>query len=323
MSTTSNGHGPGFDEEDDSNILKRPALARDLGQRAQPAVSEASDDSAPVPDAIAASNPPMSVQPQRGGLLDRWKNRGGVLGTIASILIFLLKIIGPALPFLAKLKFLLLAGGSMAISIWLESKVFGWPLAVGIVALIFIHECGHALAARMRGIPTGIMVFIPFMGAFVTTKRYGANLVEDAFIGIAGPIVGSIAAAACALGYLFDHSTFWLVLAQWGLFINLFNLLPTPPLDGGWIAPLFSPKLLAVGLIIAVVVGFQNPLIWLLLVFSAPRIIAGWRADPRTQPYYRVPTSAKWIFGVIYIGLAAVLAVGSSALSTMLGRHGI
>ena len=70
----------------------------------------------------------------------------------------------------------LLGGGSMLLSMWVWARFYGWPFGVGIVLLIFIHECGHALAARMRGIPTGIMVFIPLMGAFVTTKRYGKNI---------------------------------------------------------------------------------------------------------------------------------------------------
>jgi len=231
---------------------------------------------------------------------------------------FLAKVGGPLILLLSKLKFLLvgakiaLALGSMLVSMWAYSAVFGWRLAVGIVLLIFIHECGHALAAKVRGIPTGIMVFVPFMGAFVTTKRYGQNLEEDAFIGIMGPFVGSLASLACYLMYIPTGNPFWIVLGQWGFFVNLFNLLPTPPLDGGWIAPLFSPKLLAIGAVIAVVVGFRNPLIWILLVASIPRIISGWKADPKTQPYYKVPAAAKWKYGIAYLGLAALLAVGGS-----------
>lgn len=259
--------------------------------------------------------------PQAPGLLARWKAKGGILGSLATILIFLAKVGAPIFVLLGKLKFLLIAGkflltgGSMIASMWIESKIFGWPLAVGIVLLIFIHECGHALAARLRGIPMGFMLFVPMMGAFVTTKRYGKNLEEDAFIGIMGPIVGSLASLACLLMYFPTGSPFWLVLGQWGFFINLFNLLPTPPLDGGWIAPLFSPKLLAVGMVIAFVVGFRNPLIWLLLVMSIPRVISGWKADPKTMPYYQVSLAAKWKYGVLYLGLAACLALGGSAVN--------
>jgi Zn-dependent protease len=312
MSTSGGDIEQGVDEPENAERLKRPALVREFGQSARPAESEpATDANNPfATDQYDPQSPPLAPLPRRVGILERWRAKGGILGAIATALLFLLKVAGPALFLLGKVKVFLLMGGSMAASIWLESKVFGWPLAVGIVLLIFIHECGHALAARLRGIPTGIMVFIPFMGAFVTTKRYGRNLVEDAFIGIMGPIIGSIAAALCLIGYPITHSLFWVQLAQWGMFINLFNLLPTPPLDGGWIAPLFSPKLLAVGMIIGVIVGFQNPMIWLLLLMSVPRIISGWKADPRTQPYYQVPTIEKWKFGLIYFGLAIALALG-------------
>jgi Zn-dependent protease len=322
-------------ESQSSPLLQRPALARDLGQRAvpttandtvnetQPSIDQAAETT-PVeqryltPDEIVASVNGSSAKKRQGGLLNRWKSRGGLLGSIATVLLFLFKVGAPLFFVLAKLKFFLLAGGSMAVSMWVASMRFGWHLGIGIVLLICIHECGHALAARIRGIPTGIMVFIPLLGAFVTTKRYGKNLEEDAFIGIMGPIVGSIAAALTASVFLIHHDKFWLVLGEWGLFINLFNLLPTPPLDGGWIAPLFSPKLLLLGAFIAVIVGFRNPLIWLLLIMSGPRIISAWRADPKTQPYYQVSFAAKWKYGVLYFGLAALLALGSGAIGKIM-----
>ena len=202
---------------------------------------------------------PHYAAPQNPSRLERWKSQGGLLGALASILLVLAKIGAPLLVLLSKLKFLLiglklltfgkllLTFGSMLVSAWFWAKLYGWPFGVGVVLLIFIHECGHALAARLRGIETGIMVFIPLMGAFVTTKRYGRNIVEDAFIGIMGPIVGTLAGVACLGVYLVTHSEFWLALAQWDFLVNLFNLAPTAPLDGGWITPLFSPKLLAVG----------------------------------------------------------------------------
>lgn len=275
--------------------------------------------------AVAEAEPtPTPPEAQKTDTLHRWKSKGGIVGGIASILIAIVKFLAPVLALLGKLKFLLIAGkflltgGTMLLSMWAYSRGFGWPLGVGLVVLIFIHECGHALAARMRGIHTGIMVFVPFMGAFVTTKRHGVNLEEDAFIGIMGPVVGSVASLVAMLLFLPTHNLFWLTLGQWGFFINLFNLLPTPPLDGGWIVPLFSPKLLALGMIIAVVVGFLNPLIWLLLLVSIPRIISGWKADPKSQPYYRVPSAVKWKYGIAYISLAGILALGGHAAQMFL-----
>jgi Zn-dependent protease len=269
--------------------------------------------------------PYVPEQPvQQPGLLERWKAKGGILGVLASILMFLVKVGAPLLYFLSKLKFLaiglklILMLGSMAVSMWAWSTVYGWKMGVGIVGLIFVHECGHALAAKLRGIPTGIMVFIPLMGAFVTTNRYGKNLEEDAFIGIMGPVVGSAASLVCFLLYFATGSPFWMVLGLFGFFMNLFNLLPTAPLDGGWIVPLFSPKLLAIGAVIAVVVGFSNHLIWILAVASMPRIISGWKADPATQPYYRVSAAARWKYGAAYLGLATVLAIAVSLSHNLL-----
>jgi Zn-dependent protease len=177
------------------------------------------------------------------------------------------------------------------------------------VMLIFIHECGHAAAAKMRGIPTSFMVFVPFMGAAVFTKRFGKDLEEDAFIGIMGPVVGTAASVLCAVLGLVTGQTFWFALAQWGMIINLFNLLPTAPLDGGWIVPLFSPKVLAFGALLMIPLGFMNPFIWLLGLLSLPRIIGGWKADPATQPYYFVPPAVKWKYGLAYAGLAVFLGI--------------
>ncbi len=260
--------------------------------------------------------------PQNATFLQRKKHEGGIVGAIASLLLLLgkLKFLFLGLKLLTFGK-LLLTFGSMLLSMWVYAKLFGWPFGIGIVLLIFIHECGHALAARMRGHPTNFMVFIPFMGGLVATKRGGRNLTEDAFIGIMGPVVGSLASAACILGYVATGNPFWLALASWGFFVNLFNLAPTVPLDGGWIVPLFSPKALAYGVVVLIAMGFLNPFIWILGVLSLPRIIGGWKADPKTQPYYQVARADKWKFGVAYLGLAAILGAGYYLLHTFLRTH--
>ena len=250
-------------------------------------------------------------------LLQRWKAKGGVLGGIASFLLLIAKVAAPVLSLLAKFKFLafglklLLGSGSMLLSMWVWGLIYGWKFGVGIVLLIFIHECGHAIAAKMRGIPTGIMVFVPLMGAFVTTGRYGKSIVEDAFIGIMGPVFGTLAGLGCLLLYAVTpgHSPFWLALAQVNFFMNLFNLAPTPPLDGGWITPLFSPKLLAVGAVLLLFLARYNPLIIVLALMSLPRIISGWKAKPEDSPYYQATAADRWKFGAAYLGLAAFLAV--------------
>ena len=247
--------------------------------------------------------------------LEKQKHKGGIGGAVAGLLLILAKYGSIALALLGKLKFLaigvklFITFGSMLVSMWAYAMRYGWPFGIGMVMLIFIHECGHAMAAKMRGVPTNFMIFIPFMGAAVFTARHGENLEQDAFIGIMGPVVGTAAAAACAAVGLATGNPFWLSLAQWGFLINLFNLIPTAPLDGGWIVPLFSPKALAFGAVFMVALGFLNPFIWLLGILSLPRIIGGWKADPATQPYYRVDPAVRIKYGLAYVGLAAFLGI--------------
>ena len=186
--------------------------------------SDPAPTNAPPNPYYAGPPPPARNAP----LLERWKSGGGVLGGIASALLLLAKVGLPLLGLLAKLKFLL-GAGSMLVSMWAWGLLYGWRFGVGIVLLIFVHECGHAFAARLRGIPIGAMVFVPFMGAFVTMKRGGKDAAEGAFIGIMGPAFGLGAGLACLLLYAAAPSPFWLALAQWSFMINLFNLLPVPP----------------------------------------------------------------------------------------------
>ena len=212
--------------------------------------------------------------------LQRLKSGGSLLAKIAAPIALLfskLKFLLVALKLLTFGKFLL-GGGSMLLSMWAWAALYGWPFGVGIVLLIFIHECGHALAARLRGIPTGIMVFIPLMGAFVTTKRYGKNIVEDAFIGIMGPVFGTLAGIGCLAIYALTpaHSPFWLALAQWSFVVNLFNLLPIPPLDGSRLPPLFV----------------RRP--------------ATGEAAKASSP---VSPADRWKYTAAYVGLAVLLAV--------------
>ena len=287
------------------------------GQRPEPPPSQNAPPLQNVPPPYYAPPPPL-----RGSLLERWKSKGGLLGTLASLFVLLSKLkfllVGLKLLTFGKL---LLGGGSMILSMWAYGAIFGKWFGVGIVLLIFIHECGHALAARMRGIPTGIMVFVPFMGAFVTTQRGSKNIVEDAFIGIMGPVFGTLAGIGSLLIYLVHPVPYWLALAQFCFFMNLFNLAPTPPLDGGWITPLFSPKLLAIGAVLLLFVARYNPLIILLALMSLPRIISGWKAKPEDSPYYQVTSAERWRYGLIYLGLAAFLALAYYSLHVYLRLH--
>lgn len=194
----------------------------------------------PPPTGFASFRPHYAAPPPpEGGWLQRLKAKGGIPGAIASALLVAAKVGGPGLALLVKLKFLL-GAGSMLVSMWAWGLLYGWKFGVGLVLLIFLHECGHVVAFRLRGIPVTGMVFLPFFGAYVTGRRGGKDAAENAFIGIMGPVFGFLAGVACLAAYLLAPSPFWIALAQWSFLINLFNLLPIPSLDGSRLFPLFA-----------------------------------------------------------------------------------
>ena len=105
---------------------------------------------------------------------------------------------------------------------------------MGLVALLFIHEMGHAVVMKLKGIPVGAMIFIPMMGAAVVMRQMPQNARDEAEVGIAGPIAGTIASSFCLfMGMLPGASLIWAALAYFGFFLNLFNLVPIVPFDGG------------------------------------------------------------------------------------------
>jgi Zn-dependent protease len=243
--------------------------------------------------------------------LHRWQAGGGPLGILAAIVLMLVKFGAPvfkALPFLPKL---LLTAGSMFASMWYEAGRNGWPFAVGFILLIFVHECGHAVAMRMRGIPIVGMVFIPFMGALVAAKHRGKNVAEAAFIGIMGPVFGTLGGILCLATYTVYPERFWLALAQINFALNLFNLAPIVPLDGSRILPLISPKLIVVGVVLLFAMVPRNPMIWILALLSIPWVIMNWRGNAKDDPYFQATTADRWKYGFAYIGLAGFLALSS------------
>ena len=125
---------------------------------------------------------------------------------------------------LAKFSLVFVAVGGYAL-------IWGWPFAVGLVLLIFIHEMGHFLEARREGLGPSWPVFVPFLGAYVRHTR--GNPWQTARVAIAGPALGGVAALACYLIGRADGSNLLVALAYFGFILNLFNLLPIGILDGG------------------------------------------------------------------------------------------
>ena len=121
----------------------------------------------------------------------------------------------------------------MLVSVAAYSLIWGWKFAVGFVLLIFVHEMGHVLQLRREGIKASAPMFIPFFGAVIWAKSLGENAAAEARVGLAGPMLGSLGAAALIPVAYATGNDLFTALAFTGFFLNLFNLLPVVPLDGG------------------------------------------------------------------------------------------
>ena len=221
--------------------------------------------------------------------------------------------------YLAKLKFLLpvlKTGGTMILSIGAYAMVWGWKYAVGFVLLIFVHECGHLIAAKRIGLKVGAPVFIPFMGALIALKESPRNAWIEAQVGIGGPLLGTVGAGICELIYLANGNLMFRALAYTGFFLNLFNLAPVGVLDGGRIVTALSPWLWLVGF--AVLVGMTlmhfNFLLVVILILSLPRLFFLFRRKSETElRYFEVTPAQRWIMAIMYFSLIASLVLGMQA----------
>lgn len=223
----------------------------------------------------------------------------------------------------AKLGKILTTGGTMLISVVAYAFVFGWKYAVGFVLLLLAQEMGHYVAARQRGLDVGVPTFIPFVGAWIQMKQMPHDVETEAYVGFAGPYVGTLAALACyGLARYYD-SELLLALSYAGCFLNLFNLIPVSPLDGGRITAIISPRvwLLGVPILVAVFYFYPSPLLILLAILAAPQVMKAWKYDPDApeNAYYRnVSTESRIAYGMYYLGLTGFLAVMTAKLHEQL-----
>src|SRR5207247_2830079 len=167
---------------------------------------------------------------------------------LSILCVLLLKFKALLIPVLKFFPVLLKTGGTMFLTIWLYAQAWGWWFALGFVLLIFVHECGHLIAAKRIGLKVGAPVFIPFMGAFIALKEAPKNAWIEAQVGIGGPLLGTAGAAMCDGLYLVSGYALFRALAYTGFLLNLFNLAPIGVLDGGRIVTALSPWLWLVGL---------------------------------------------------------------------------
>jgi Zn-dependent protease len=226
-----------------------------------------------------------------------------------------------------KLGKVLLTSSTMLLSVFTYSFIFGWRYAAGFVALIFIHEMGHFIAARQRGLDVGAPTFIPFVGAWIEMKSLPHDAETEAYVGLGGPLAGTLGAFACyALAYN-QHSTLLLALAYAGFMLNLFNMLPISPLDGGRIVGVISPKIWWVGapLLVALFMWRPSPMLILVALLAAPqawRAIRGRREDDAPPRYFETPMRTRLVYGIWYLGLCAFLGFMTYELHSLLAGRG-
>jgi len=215
---------------------------------------------------------------------------------------------------LAKVKALTTLG-TMFISIAAYTLAFGWPVAVGLVLLLFVHEMGHVIQLRREGVEASAPVFIPFLGAMIAAKSLGDDAAAEARVGLAGPILGTIGTLIPLAVYLATGSDLWRALAYIGFFINLINLLPVLPLDGGRAMAVLGPKVWLAGILIAVAatVVFLGPFMLIFVaLLGGPELYHRFknRNSDESRAFHSVPTSTKVAVGIVYLTLAALLVVG-------------
>jgi Zn-dependent protease len=206
---------------------------------------------------------------------------------------------------------------SMLVSIGAYAWIWGWKFAIGFVLLLFVHELGHVLELRRQGVPASAPLFIPFLGAVVGMKQLPADAWREARVALAGPILGSVGALAVWLAGEALDSELLIALAFTGFFLNLFNLLPVSPLDGGRAAAALHPGLWVVGLVglLGLTILWPNPILLLILVLGGLEVWRRWqeRKNPEAAAYYRVRPWQRLAVGTAYFGLAALLILAMSA----------
>jgi Zn-dependent protease len=266
--------------------------------------------------------PPSEHEPSPRSVTKRRPIGGAVGAAVAA-----------GLAFVAKFKVLLLIGAKLLapswtflLSLWIYIVVFGWRLAVVLMFVLLAHELGHFFAFRAYGLPVRLPAFVPLLGAF-TAGAAPEDLEHDAYIALAGPLTGLGLAAACYAIATITQERFWYACAELSAFLNLFNMIPVPPFDGGRIANALWPPLWIVGLAIFVsfAVFFHIPIFFIAIiaVLGLPAVLAVWRGqvDPRAA---RMTLAARirvsgWYLATV-LGLLYVMAQAHAIATPAAGR---
>jgi Zn-dependent protease len=217
---------------------------------------------------------------------------------------------------LPKIK-LFTTSASMLVSIGAYALIWGWKFGVGFVLLLLVHEMGHVIQLRREGIKASAPMFIPFLGALVAMKELPKDAGAEARVGLAGPVLGALGCLVPLGLFALTGDELFKALAFVGFFLNLFNLLPVLPLDGGRAMAALSPWMwfAGYGLLVAATIAFPNPIMLIVLLFGGMETYRRWKArkSPEAKAYNQVKPGTRAAVAAVYVGLAVLLAVGMDA----------
>ncbi len=266
------------------------------------------------PPGGAANADPFGTQ-RRSRTQSLRKRIGSMLAAIGAVIVKFFAAIKGLVLLLPKVK-LLTTTGTALVSVAAYSLFFGWEFAAGFVLLLFVHEMGHVIALRREGIKASTPMFIPFLGAAIFSKSLGENALAEARVGLAGPILGTIGAAVClAIGEAMN-SDLLRALAYVAFFLNLINLIPVVPFDGGRAMAAMAPWMwfLGLGALVALLLVTHNPFLLIFLLLGAIETRRRWQQRKTRSleqaAYYRVAPRHRVLVGAVYIGLIVVLVLG-------------
>ena len=258
------------------------------------------------------ADPPAPPREQR----PPWRRALGLLAGLGLVLLKFGAKLKALLFLLPKLK-IFTTSATMLVSVGAYALIWGWRFALGFVLLLLVHELGHVIQLRREGIRAGAPMFIPFLGALVAMKELPKNAAAEARVGLAGPVLGSLGALVPLALYALTGDELFKALAFVGFLLNLFNLLPVLPLDGGRAMAALSPWMWFVGygLLVGATIAFPNPVMLLVLLFGGLETWRRWQArkTPEAREFHRARPATRAAVAAVYLGLAAALAVGMEA----------
>jgi Zn-dependent protease len=246
------------------------------------------------------------------------KRIGSAFAALAAVIAKFFAAIKGVLVLLPKAKLLTTAGTAL-VSVAAYSLFWGWTFALGFVVLLFIHEMGHVIQLRREGVKASAPMFVPFLGAAVMMKSMPDDALAEARVGLAGPVLGTIGAGACLALAEAANSDMLRALAYVAFFLNLINLIPVVPFDGGRAMAAMAPWLWFVGLgaLVAMLLLVGNPFLLIFVVLGVMETWRRWEARKKgtieQAAYYRVSPRNRLLVGAVYIGLIVVLALGMHA----------